>query len=88
MASSSEQRCTPTPPGVGQDLAHVSIDPLVITQTLTFHDFDAGEWLLLAQRRPVAGRGRTFGRADVCTSAGKLVASYSQENMVRAMPRR
>jgi acyl-CoA thioesterase II len=76
-------------PGVGQDLAHVSIDTSVITQTLTFHDeFDAGEWLLLAHRSPFAGHGRTFGRADVFTARGKLVASYSQENLVRAMPAR
>lgn len=76
-------------PGVGQDLAHVSIDTSVITQTLTYHDdFDAGEWLLLAHRSPVARNGRTFGRADVYTSEGVLVASYSQENLVRAMPQR
>jgi acyl-CoA thioesterase II len=76
-------------PGVGQDLAHVSIDTSVITQTLTFHDdFDAGEWLVLAHRSPVARHGRTFGRADVYTSEGRLVASYSQENLVRKMPRR
>jgi acyl-CoA thioesterase len=74
--------------GVGQDLAHVSIDTSVITQTLTFHDdFDAGEWLVLAHRSPVARHGRTFGRADVYTSEGRLVASYSQENLVRKMPR-
>lgn len=76
-------------PGVGQDLAHVSIDTSVITQTLTFHDdFDAGEWLVLAHQSPVARHGRTFGRADVYTSEGRLVASYSQENLVREMPRR
>ena len=75
--------------GVGQDLAHVSIDTTVITQTLTFHDdFDAGEWLVLAHRSPVARHGRTFGRADVYTLGGSLVASYSQENLVRAMPQR
>ena len=75
--------------GVGQDLAHVSIDTTVITQTLTFHDdFDAGEWLVLAHWSPVARHGRTFGRADVYTLGGSLVASYSQENLVRAMPQR
>lgn len=76
-------------PGVGQDLAHVSIDTTVVTQTLTFHDdFNAGEWLLLAHRSPFAGHGRTFGRADVFTVDGRLVASYCQENMVRAMATR
>jgi acyl-CoA thioesterase len=72
-------------PGIGQALAHVSISTSVITQTLTFHeDFDAGGWLLLAHRSPQAGHGRSFGRADVFTAEGRLVASYSQENMIRA----
>jgi acyl-CoA thioesterase II len=72
-------------PGVGQALAHVAISTSVITQTLTFHDeFDASSWLLLAHHSPEAGRGRSFGRADVFTPDGRLVASFCQENMIRA----
>jgi acyl-CoA thioesterase-2 len=72
-------------PGVGQALAHVSISTSVITQTLTFHDsFDAGEWLLLAHASPYAGHGRSHGRAHVFSTDGRLVASYVQENMIRA----
>jgi acyl-CoA thioesterase len=72
-------------PGVGMSLAHVSISTSVITQTLAFHDdFFAGDWLLLAHHSPHAGRGRSFGRADVFTQDGRLVASYEQENMIRA----
>jgi acyl-CoA thioesterase-2 len=72
-------------PGVGQALAHVSVSTSVITQTLTFHDsFDAGDWLLLAHRSPWAGHGRSYGRADVFTRDGRMVASYAQENMIRA----
>jgi acyl-CoA thioesterase-2 len=71
--------------GVGQAQAHVSISTSVITQTLTFHDsFDAGDWLLLAHRSPYAGHGRSFGRADVFSADRRLVASYAQENMIRA----
>jgi acyl-CoA thioesterase len=71
--------------GVGQALAHVSISTSVITHTLTFHTaFDAADWLLLAQRSPNACHGRSFGRADVFTSDGRMVASYTQENMIRA----
>jgi acyl-CoA thioesterase len=72
-------------PGVGQALAHVSISTTVISQTLVFHDtFDANEWLLLVHHSPYAGSGRSFGRADVFTRDGRMVASYAQENMVRA----
>lgn len=73
--------------GVGQALAHVSISTSVITHTLTFHEpFDAGDWLLLAHESPFAGRGRSYGRANVFTSDGRLVASFVQDNMIRDFP--
>ena len=73
--------------GVGQSLAHVKISTTVLTQTLSFHDpFDASQWLLLAHESPYAGRGRSYGRANVFTAAGRLVASYVQDNMVRDFP--
>lgn len=74
-------------PGVGQALAHVTIATSVITHTLTFHEpFDAGEWLLLAQESPYAGRGRSYGRGAVFSEDGRLVASFVQENMIRDVP--
>ena len=73
--------------GVGQSLAHVKISTTVLTQTLSFHDpFDASQWLLLAHESPYAGRGRSYGRANVFTADGRLVASYVQDNMVRDFP--
>jgi acyl-CoA thioesterase-2 len=74
--------------GVGQSMAHVSISTSVITQTLTFHHaFDAGDWHLLAHESPAAGQGRSFGRAHAFTADGLLVASFSQENMIREFRR-
>jgi acyl-CoA thioesterase II len=73
--------------GVGQSMAHVAISTSVLSHTLTFHEpVDAGRWHLLAQRSPYAGRGRTYGRADIFTEDGRLVASFAQDNMVRAFP--
>ena len=73
--------------GVGQALSHVSISTTVLTHTLTFHEpFYAGDWLLLAQEAPYAGRGRSYGRAHVFTEDGRLVASFVQENMIRDFP--
>ena len=46
--------------------------------------FDASRWLLLAHEAPYAGRGRGYGRAHVFTEEGALVASFVQENMIRA----
>ncbi|MGH9016779.1 MAG: acyl-CoA thioesterase [Acidimicrobiales bacterium] len=73
-------------PGVGQAQAHVSLSTGVLSHTITFHEpFRAGEWMLLAHRSLYAGRGRTYGRADVYRTDGQLVASYVQDSMVRAM---
>ena len=43
------------------------------------------DWLLVHQTSPVAARGRTFGRGDVFTADGSLVASFAQEAMVRML---
>lgn len=73
--------------GVGQSMAHVSISTTVVTHTLSFHEpFWAGDWMLLDQRSPYAGRGRSYGRADVYTADGNYVASFAQENMIRDFP--
>jgi acyl-CoA thioesterase len=73
--------------GVGQSMAHVSISTSVLTHTLSFHEpVDAGQWYLLAQSSPYAGRGRSYGRGDIFSEDGRLVASFVQENMIRAFP--
>lgn len=72
--------------GVGQALAHKTLSTGVVGHTLTFHEpVSAGEWMLLAHRSPYAGRGRSYGRADVFTTQGALVASFVQDNMIRLM---
>jgi acyl-CoA thioesterase len=73
--------------GVGQSMAHVSISTTVVTHTLSFHEpFRASDWMLLDQRSPYAGRGRSYGRADVYSEDGRYVASFAQENMIRDFP--
>jgi len=73
--------------GIGQSQAHHTLSTGVVSHTLTFHEpIDAGSWLLLAQHSPHAGHGRSYGRADVFTEAGDLVASFVQDNMIRAIP--
>ena len=68
-------------------MSHVSISTSVLSHTLTFHEpIDPGAWHLLAHESPYAGRGRTYGRANVFTEDGRLVASFVQDNMVRDMP--
>lgn len=56
----------------------------VTSHTLWFHrEFRTDDWLLLRQHSPILARGRSFGRGDILTEGGDLVASYAQEAMVR-----
>jgi acyl-CoA thioesterase II len=72
--------------GVGQAMAHLALSTGVISHTLTFHEpFSAGQWMLMANEVPYAGRGRTYGRAHVFTEDGRLIASFVQDGMVRAL---
>jgi acyl-CoA thioesterase len=72
--------------GVGQTQAHLTVATGVISHTLTFHEpCAASEWLLFSHQSPYAGRGRSYGRADVFRADGELVASYVQDAMIRSM---
>jgi acyl-CoA thioesterase II len=71
--------------GIGQAEAHKTLSTGVVGHTLTFHEpFTARDWLLIAHESPHAGAGRSYGRAQVFTRAGQLVASFVQDNMIRA----
>jgi acyl-CoA thioesterase-2 len=64
--------------------AHRSISSGEIAHTLNFDErFDVTDWQLLAHESVYAGRGRTHGRATIYTRDGRLVATYTQDNMVR-----
>ena len=43
--------------------------------------------MLLDHESPYAGRGRSYGRANVFNGEGALVASFVQENMIRDFPK-
>jgi acyl-CoA thioesterase II len=69
---------------VYQYQAHRTISTGVVSHTLNFHErFEADEWLLLANESIWAGRGRTHGRCNIWTRDGRLVATYTQDNLVR-----
>ena len=71
--------------GVSQAKSYVTYAPAVTSHGVAFHDrsFRASEWLLFALSSPHSARGRVFGRADVYTESGDLVASAWQENLLR-----
>jgi acyl-CoA thioesterase len=70
--------------GYHEGMAHKTISTGVVSHTINFHDrFAADEWLLMANESVWAGRGRTYGRCNVWTQDGRLVAVYTQDNLVR-----
>jgi acyl-CoA thioesterase-2 len=59
----------------------------VTSHSLWFHEpFRLDDWLLVDQVAPVLSGGRAFGRGDVWSADGRLVASFAQESMVRLLP--
>ena len=70
--------------GVSQADAQKAFTSAVTSHTIWFHrPFSTGAWLLLRQEGPILAHGRGFGRGDILTADGTLVASYAQESLVR-----
>jgi acyl-CoA thioesterase-2 len=56
----------------------------VTSHTIWFHQpFRTDSWFLLRQHSPLLAHGRSFGRGDILTEDGTLVASYAQEALLR-----
>ncbi|MGX9792868.1 acyl-CoA thioesterase [Mycobacterium sp. MMS18-G62] len=70
--------------GVGQRGNGTAFTSAVTSHTIWFHrPFRTDAWLLLRQHSPLLAHGRSFGRGDVLTETGTLVASYAQEALLR-----
>lgn len=70
--------------GFNEGHAHRTISTGPVSHTVNFHErVDVADWLLLATESVWAGRGRTYGRGNIFTRDGTLVANYSQDAIVR-----
>ncbi len=57
-----------------------------LDHAIWFHDdFRADDWMLYVTESPWSGMSRGFGRGQVFTRDGRLVASVAQEGMMRAV---
>ena len=71
-------------PDLDESQAHLTLSTAVVSHTINFHrTVDVSSWLLLVNDSVFAGAGRAFGTCRVYTAAGELVASYSQDAMIR-----
>lgn len=70
--------------GLSQRDAGRAFTSAVTSHTVWFHrPLRTDGWLLLRQHSPLIAHGRCFGRGDVLTAGGELVASYAQEALLR-----
>ena len=75
-------------PNLGQGMAHSEVSTGVLTQSLAFHgDVDARDWLLVDHQVLVSRGGRTSGQGHIFTRDGQLVASFTQEALLRSFPK-
>jgi acyl-CoA thioesterase II len=73
--------------GIGQRDAGTKFTSAVTSHTIWFHrPFRTDGWLLHRQHSPILAHSRAFGRGDVLTEDGRLVASYAQEALLRFQP--
>ena len=76
-------------PGVSQRAAHHSLSTAVNAIGLSIHaDVRADQWMLYHHLSTFAGDGMTHSECRVHDAAGSLLASFSADCMVRAMPAR
>ena len=73
--------------GLSQADTMTKFHSAVTSHSLWFHQpFRVDEWLLVDQTSPVLANGRAYGRGDVWSTDGRLVASFAQESMIRMLP--
>lgn len=75
--------------GIGQEQAHKTLSTGVNALNLSIHaDVRADQWLLYHHDSTFAGDGMTHSACTVHDEGGALIASFTTDCMVRAMPAR
>jgi acyl-CoA thioesterase len=72
-------------PGIGTSTAHDTLSTGVMAIAVTFHDPVVWDgWLLYHHESVQVGAGMSLVRGQVFTEEGRLLASFSQDGMIRA----
>lgn len=72
--------------GLSQADTMTKFHSAVTSHALWFHQpLRVDEWLLVDQVSPIVAGSRAFGRGDVWSLDGRLVASFAQESMIRML---
>jgi acyl-CoA thioesterase len=71
--------------GIGTALAHQTVSTAVMTIGVTFHDpIDWDGWLRYHHESTFAGAGMAYARGQILTEDGRIIASFTQDSMIRA----
>jgi len=70
----------------GRSLIGGQVKTASLDHAIWFHDqFAVDDWLLYVTDSPWSGAARGFGRGQIFTRDGTLVASVAQEGMMRLL---
>jgi acyl-CoA thioesterase len=71
--------------GIGTSMAHDTVSTGVMGISITFHEPVRWEgWLLYHHESTQVGRGMSYVRGQVFTEKAQLIASFTQDAMIRA----
>jgi acyl-CoA thioesterase-2 len=72
-------------PGIGTSQAHHTVSTAVMAIGVSFHDpLQWDGWIRYHHESTYAGAGMSYVRGQVLTEEGRLVASFTQDAMIRA----
>ena len=72
--------------GIGTSQAHLTVSTAPLTITVTFHEpFRWDGWLLYTHESTQVGAGMSYVRGTVHTEQGELIASFSQDALIRPL---
>lgn len=72
--------------GIGTSQAHLTVSTAPMTITVSFHEpFQWDGWLLYTHESTQVGAGMSYVRGTVHTENGELIASFSQDALIRPL---
>jgi acyl-CoA thioesterase-2 len=72
--------------GIGTAQAHLTVSTAPMTITISFHEpVKCNGWLLYGHESTQVGTGMSYVRGTVHTQEGELIASFSQDGLIRPL---
>lgn len=72
--------------GIGTAQSHITVSTAPMTVSVSFHEpFEWDGWLLYGHESTQVGAGMSYVRGTVHTEAGELIASFTQDALIRPL---